>query len=70
MKVLVTGATGFLGTHLVKRFLENGWTVVGLDRDRFYFWGDLEKEIELHLLDVREILSHARLFTGVDCVVH
>ena len=31
MRVLITGAAGFLGSHLVDRFLADGHTVVGLD---------------------------------------
>lgn len=31
MRVLITGAAGFLGSHLVDRFLHEGHTVVGLD---------------------------------------
>jgi dTDP-glucose 4,6-dehydratase len=31
MKVLITGAAGFLGSHLCDRFLADGHTVVGLD---------------------------------------
>ncbi|MEE9576378.1 MAG: NAD-dependent epimerase/dehydratase family protein [Gemmatimonadota bacterium] len=37
MRVLVTGAAGFIGSHLVDRFLERGADVVGLDNfDDFY----------------------------------
>jgi UDP-glucuronate 4-epimerase len=37
MKVLITGAAGFIGSHLSERLLEDGWTVVGLDNfDDFY----------------------------------
>ena len=31
MRVLITGAAGFLGSHLVDRFLAEGHTVVGMD---------------------------------------
>jgi len=31
MRVLITGAAGFLGSHLVDRFLEEGHAVVGMD---------------------------------------
>ena len=32
MKILVTGSSGFIGTHLVGFFLRKGWSVHGLDR--------------------------------------
>ncbi|MCC7195578.1 MAG: GDP-mannose 4,6-dehydratase, partial [Gemmatimonadaceae bacterium] len=31
MRVLITGAAGFLGSHLADRFLADGHAVVGLD---------------------------------------
>ena len=31
MRVLITGAAGFLGSHLSDRFLADGWEVVGVD---------------------------------------
>ena len=31
MRVLITGAAGFLGSHLCERFLAEGHSVVGMD---------------------------------------
>ncbi len=37
MKALVTGAAGFIGSHLTERLLRDGWSVVGVDNfDEFY----------------------------------
>lgn len=37
MNVLVTGAAGFIGFHVVNRFLEQGFTVTGLDNLSAYY---------------------------------
>ena len=31
-RVLITGSAGFVGHHIVAKFIRNGYTVVGLDR--------------------------------------
>jgi UDP-glucuronate 4-epimerase len=37
MKAVVTGAAGFIGSHLTERLLNDGWTVTGVDNfDEFY----------------------------------
>src|SRR5205814_10156283 len=41
MKVLVTGAAGFIGGYLVEEFLARGYEVVGLDN--FSKYGNLEQ---------------------------
>ena len=48
-RVLITGAAGFLGSHLCDRFIREGCEVVGMDN---LITGDL-KNIE-HLLKLKE----------------
>ncbi len=49
MKILVTGAAGFIGFHLARRLLERGDTVVGVDNLNAYYDVAL-KEARLRLL--------------------
>jgi nucleoside-diphosphate-sugar epimerase len=56
MKVLVTGAGGFIGSQVVGQLVESGHEVVALDRDSRAFgrlerWGD---RVERVALDLRE----------------
>ena len=43
MRILVTGAAGFIGYHLCKRFLSDGIKVFGLDNLNEYYSVDLKK---------------------------
>lgn len=36
--VVITGTTGFLGSHLAKKFLQEGYEVIGLHRSQSNFW--------------------------------
>jgi UDP-glucuronate 4-epimerase len=44
MHILVTGAAGFIGFHLSRRFLDMGHTVVGLDSLNDYYSVQLKKD--------------------------
>ena len=49
-KILVTGAAGFIGYHVCKKLLEEGYSVIGIDNLNSYYDVDLKnarlKEIE------------------------
>lgn len=50
MKILVTGAAGFIGFHVCQRLLAAGHTVVGIDNMNGYYDVNL-KQARLELLD-------------------
>lgn len=75
-KVLVTGAEGFIGSHLVERLLEEGAKVRAFVLYNFSSsWGWLEtfpaqklKKIEIFLGDIRDYNSVYNAMKGVDIV--
>lgn len=54
MKVLVTGAAGFIGSHAAQRLLARGDTVVGLDNLNDYY------DVNLKLARLERLKAHAR----------
>lgn len=73
MKVLVTGAAGFIGSHLVRRLLADGHTVRAIDNLRTGLMWRLEEllpQIEWIEGDVGDGALAARAVGGVDAVLH
>ncbi len=76
MKVLVTGAAGFLGSHLTEKLIENGHEVrVLMHYDSNNNWGWLEnseykKNIEFVFGDIRDFDSVFSAMQGIDEVFH
>lgn len=60
--VLITGGSGFIGTHLVRRFQDSGWTVSGIGRRLLDQAGYISHDIVLPLpasLDPVDVVIHA-----------
>jgi UDP-glucuronate 4-epimerase len=81
MKALITGAAGFIGSHLSERLLREGWMVVGVDNfDNFYDPGIKRSNIEKCLkddnfrlveADIRDNAAMNELIgEGFDIIVH
>ncbi|MBQ7945229.1 MAG: NAD(P)-dependent oxidoreductase [Bacteroidales bacterium] len=51
MKILITGSAGMIGSCLIKDLLENGFTIVGIDRRRSDFEHENFKQVVIDLVD-------------------
>jgi nucleoside-diphosphate-sugar epimerase len=78
-KALVTGAAGFIGSHLSERLVSDGWTVTGIDSFTDYYDPQRKRNNISGLLGskeftlVEEDLNSCRLadhLDGVSCVFH
>ncbi|MBT4638137.1 MAG: NAD-dependent epimerase/dehydratase family protein [Deltaproteobacteria bacterium] len=69
--VLITGATGFIGGHLVERFIRKNDNVRALIRPGNRFGKELEqKGVEVIRGDVREYKHVVRAMSNIDTVIH
>jgi NAD dependent epimerase/dehydratase len=74
-KVLVTGADGFIGSHLVETLLANGYQVRALCLyNSFNFWGWLDgfehPNLEIVNGDIRDYHYCLQITSGMDIVFH
>ena len=77
MKVLISGGAGFIGCHLSRRLMKEGWSVTVLDNFLPQVHGtdqhlpeDLEGKVELLIGDVRDQEAWRKALPGSDAVVH
>ena len=57
-KVLITGAAGFLGSHLCDRFINEGFKVIGMEKT-FNYFKSLSQE-ELYKRDHKDFTNHIK----------
>jgi len=82
MKILVTGAAGFIGSHVCEHFIELGHSVVGLDNFDIFYSKKIKqlnlaglsgkKEFVFYEADIRngEILNKVFTSHKIDTVIH
>jgi len=75
-KILITGATGFIGSHLAELCVEKGFDVAAFDRyNTNNHWGWLENskyknDMEVILGDIRDYDSVSKAMKGCSTVFH
>ena len=75
-KILITGATGFIGSHLSEMCIENGYQVVAFDRyNSNNDWGwlensDYKNSMEVILGDIRDYDSVCKAMKECSSVFH
>ncbi len=70
MKILVTGATGFTGSHLTAGLLDEGHEVRALVRESSNFDSLRHLELEMVRGDIRDKAAVERAVKGIDAVYH
>jgi len=69
-KVLITGANGFIGSHLVEKFLKEGHKVYGLVRPTSDLSLINDMEVSLKYGDITDYSSVEKALYDIDIVVH
>ena len=68
-KILVVGAGGFIGGHLVKKFLENGNKVVATDiKPKEYWFQDFDEAENYYSADMKDIINCRKVTQNVNYV--
>ena len=81
MKALITGAAGFIGSHLCERLLADGWTVVGVDNFNDFYDPQIKrrniseclknKNFQLVEADIRDDEAMGKIISEeVEIIVH
>jgi len=72
MKILVSGATGFLGSHLVRELLQDGYEIAILKRSFSNVWriADILKQVNCYDLDKCELEQPFKEHGKFDAVIH
>jgi UDP-glucose 4-epimerase len=73
-RAVVTGAAGFIGSHLTERLLRDGWDVVAIDnlavgRTKNLSFAEGNSRLSLHVLDVNDARAEP-LFENAQTVFH
>ena len=68
-KILVVGAGGFIGGHLVRRLLKYGNSIIAADiKPKEYWFQDFDDAINHYAMDMKEIDNCRKVTKNIDYV--
>ena len=67
-KFLVCGAGGFIGGHLVKDLLKDGYEVTCVDNKPFEYWFQYFKECKNYSIDLKDYDNCLKITKGIDYI--
>jgi UDP-glucose 4-epimerase len=73
MKFLITGGSGFIGSHLTEKLVKSGHKVIVIDNlsvGKKKNLSSIKKKISFYKRDIRNYEKIKNLFKDVDCVFH
>src|SRR5258708_18966428 len=68
-RILVTGVAGFVGSNLAKRFLDAGYSVVGIDNLSAGTVDNVDARVEFHKQDICDAEIYSQ-FHNADAIFH
>ncbi len=70
MKLIITGATGFIGRHIADRLIEDGHEVIGIGRNP-KIGSELEdKGVVFRTVDITSLEEMTNSISEADCMIH
>ncbi|MBC8488272.1 MAG: NAD(P)-dependent oxidoreductase [Bacteroidetes bacterium] len=70
MKILVTGASGFIGRHLVERLLKNNVSVIALDKSNTDVLENFSGDLKIVKIDITQPFEPSDIEEDIDIVIH
>jgi nucleoside-diphosphate-sugar epimerase len=70
MNILVTGGTGFIGTHLIERLKAQGHRIVCISKERLHQAFLESLQVDVILGDLNNGIAWERVLPEIDCIYH